>query len=82
MIILVFLLQYRQYALQWRWDYEQHFVVHTTTMMKPKKLIVSWSFVHEWLLTKLHMFVLLVIPDNGELLVDLQSGDVDLDKLA
>lgn len=28
------------------------------------------------------MFVLPVIPDNAELLVDLQSGDVDLDKLA
>lgn len=80
-VILALILQYRQYARGWRWDHEQQNVVHTTTM-KPKKRIVSWSFVHEWLFTNLHMFVLPVIPDNAELLVDLQSGDVDLDKLA
>jgi hypothetical protein len=62
-------------------DEQQNNVVHSSTM-KPKKRLVSWSFVHEWLFTNLHMFVLPTIPENAELVVDLQSGDVDLDRLA
>jgi hypothetical protein len=81
-IILALILQYRQYARRRRLnDEQQNVLVHSTTM-KPKKRLVSWSFVHEWLFTNLHMFVLPTIPENAELVVDLQSGDVDLDKLA
>jgi len=82
-IILALILQYRQYARRRRLnDEQQQNVVHITTTMKPKKRLVSWSFVHEWLFTNLHMFVLPTIPENAELVVDLQSGDVDLDRLA
>ena len=77
--ILLIYLQYQQYTRQQIKDNKK---VHVGSKSKPKH-IATWSIVHEWLFTQLHMFVSPLSNQASEInaVVDLKN-DVDLTKYA